>query len=133
MPKIHCPSCDELTNCSIMAEKNTFRCNDCDNTFVVEEDLTSYDLLIDTQKDRQSSYGQLLPHAISADTIMAALKKVNEEKNDGKLIWPEGFETTMFYLVTKLVRMSTDPHHHDSCLDLKSYADLWLQIIEETK
>lgn len=131
MPKIKCPHCEIERSCHIEPEINTFKCTTCGIRFIGKDEPNT--LLDDVQKDRQSNYGQLLPHVICADAMMEALREVNREKNNRVLNWPIGFETTMFYLVTKIVRMSTDPHHHDSCLDLKSYADLWLKIIEEQK
>ena len=82
------------------------------------------------QKDRQKNYGSFETHSIISEKIMDLLKEVNKEKN-GNVDFPEGFECTLYYLVTKLVRLSTDPYHLDSSKDLASYADLWHEIAEK--
>ena len=80
--------------------------------------------LDELQKTRQSNYGSFSDQIIICDEIMALLRKRNVQVN-GELNFPPGFETTLFYLVTKMVRLAATPTHDDSALDLSSYADLW--------
>lgn len=89
--------------------------------------------LKEVQAERGNNYGSFSVHSKAADDIMEILRNVNREKNNNTIStnWPEGFETAVFYMVTKLVRLATTPHHVDSALDLSSYADLWLKIIEK--
>jgi hypothetical protein len=97
----------------------------------------SQDQLKDVQKERGNVYGKFIDHSKAVDQIVDILKTVNMEKQNfpisvlPKEDWPEGFETAVFYMVSKLVRLATTPNHIDSALDLSSYADLWLKIIEE--
>lgn len=96
--------------------------------------------LKEVQADRGKDYGKFIDHSKCVDDIMKKLRQVNRSKNSGKeranyatLDWPIGFETALFYMVSKMVRLSTSPNHIDSALDLSSYADLWLKIIEGEK
>jgi len=93
----------------------------------------SKDQLKEVQKERGNVYGKFIDHSRAVDKIVDILKDVNIRKNGSKGFedWPEGFETSAFYMVSKLVRLATTPDHIDSALDLSSYADLWLKIIEE--
>lgn len=89
--------------------------------------------LKEVQNERGKNYGSFSTHSKAADDIMEVLRSVNREKNNTTIStnWPDGFETAAFYMVTKLVRLATTPDHADSALDLSSYADLWLKIIEK--
>ncbi|WP_373073851.1 hypothetical protein [Sulfurimonas sp.] len=88
--------------------------------------------LKEVQSERGNVYGGFDNHSKAVDQIMEVLRNVNKEKNDVtiKQQWPEGFETAAFYMVSKMVRLATTPEHVDSALDLSSYADLWLKIIQ---
>lgn len=139
MPRMKCPNCDLHTVCNLGKGVNEFECTNCRKSFKVTSPDTAEilpveaDILHTTQKDRQSNYGAWMDHAKTVDIMMEGLRDINKAKNNGELYWPTGFETNMFYIVTKIARMATDPHHHDSTLDLKSYADLWLKEIEGDK
>lgn len=89
--------------------------------------------LKEVQTERGNVYGSFKDHSKAVEDIINILKNINKEKNDVTIStdWPEGFETAVFYMVSKLVRLATTPNHLDSALDLSSYADLWLKIIEE--
>lgn len=89
--------------------------------------ISENDELKSTQNERESNYGKLIDHSIAVENIMFELKDLHKKKNKGKDQMPPGFETTLFYLVSKLARMSTDPLHEDSALDLSNYAKLWLE------
>lgn len=99
------------------------------------------DGLKEVQAERGNVYGSFADHSKAVDDIMKILADVNIKKNDRKLKvneapstdYPEGFETAAFYMVSKLVRLATTPTHIDSALDLSSYADLWLKIINPEK
>lgn len=97
----------------------------------------SKDQLKEVQAERGNVYGSFADHSKAVDQIMDILKTVQVEKRNIPLSafkkgdWPEGFETAAFYMVSKLVRLATTPTHVDSALDLSSYADLWLKIIEK--
>lgn len=78
------------------------------------------------QSERGNVYGDFKDHAEDVETIMNILKEHNRKKND-ILLFPEGFEVALFYMVSKMVRLSATPMHEDSALDLSSYADLWLR------
>lgn len=95
-------------------------------SLVLEEDNVGE--LERLQANRESDYGTLKDHAESVDVIMEALRDINCKKNKSDITdWPKGFETVMFYLASKMVRMSTNPEHEDSALDLSNYAKLWLE------
>lgn len=79
------------------------------------------------QEERGNNYGDFADHMVDVQKIIEILKNHNTKKNNGNLEYPEGFETAMFYMVSKLVRLSATPMHDDSALDLSSYADLWLK------
>lgn len=79
------------------------------------------------QAERGTNYGRFADHMQATENIMNELRDVNLRK-DGKG-FPPKFEVALFYMVSKLVRLSTTPTHTDSALDLSSYADLWLQEI----
>ena len=83
----------------------------------------------ETQKSRKSDYGAFNHHTSAVDSIMKGLKITHDRNNKGKE-YPEGFETALFYMVSKLVRLSTSPKHLDSAHDLSSYANLWEKEIE---
>lgn len=82
------------------------------------------------QEERGKNYGEFSDHTEIVEEIMASLKKVNVRKNGSKR-YPIGFETALFYIVSKLVRLVTTPEHEDSALDLGSYANLWLKMIRK--
>lgn len=87
--------------------------------------------LKEVQAERGNNYGKFDDHARAVDQIMSILKGVNRSKTKNiDTDWPEGFKTAAFYMTSKLVRLATTPHHVDSALDLSSYADLWLKIIQ---
>jgi len=96
--------------------------------------------LEEVQAERNKNYGSFTAHAKAVDNIMIQLRLVNREKNirdDGtpstSVDWPKGFETALFYMVSKMVRLATSAGHEDSALDLSSYADLWLKKIKKEK
>lgn len=89
------------------------------------------DQLKEVQTERGNVYGSFDDHARAVEKIMGMLENINLQKNKGNLKYPKGFQTVLFYMVSKLVRLATTPTHIDSALDLSSYADLWLKIIEE--
>lgn len=80
------------------------------------------------QETRQSNYGAFGDQMRICDEVISKLKERNIQVN-GSLKYPPGFETALFYMVTKLVRLSATPSHADSALDLSSYADLWYKEI----
>jgi hypothetical protein len=84
--------------------------------------------LNELQKTRQSNYGSFGDQAKIVDRVISLLRERNIQVN-GELNFPEGFETALFYMVTKLVRLSASPTHDDSALDLSSYANLWYKEI----
>jgi len=86
----------------------------------------------EVQEERGEVYGEFSDHTEAVDAIMAILKKVNVKKNES-LYYPTGFQTFLFYAVSKLVRLVTSPNHEDSALDLGSYAKLWLDIVRKEK
>lgn len=86
-------------------------------------------LLNELQEQRGSNYGSFSDHSKDVERIIAVLKEHNIAKN-GQLNFPEGFHTALFYMVSKLVRLSATPMHDDSALDLSSYADLWYKEIK---
>ena len=83
----------------------------------------------DVQLERGKTYGEFKDHMKATKAIMEELRTIHFLK-DGKTKFEDNFEVALFYMVTKLVRLSTTPHHHDSALDLSSYAKLWLDEIE---
>ena len=85
-----------------------------------------------TQEERGLTYGKFKDHTWAVEQIMGVLALTNAKKNDAVTPqYPHGFETSLFYMVTKLVRLSATPTHKDSALDLSSYADLWLKEIQD--
>lgn len=82
------------------------------------------DEIKDVQEQRGLNYGEFEEHAKTVDNIMSDLKAVSEKNG---VVYPDGFKTALFYMVSKLVRLSTNPMHGDSALDLSSYANLWLE------
>ncbi len=85
--------------------------------------------LEELQQTRQSNYGSFKDQAKTVEGVIKLLRERNIQVN-GELSFPDGFETTLFYLVTKLVRLSATPTHEDSALDLSSYANLWYKEIK---
>lgn len=81
------------------------------------------------QIERGKSYGRFSDHSRDVESIMNVLRNHYRAKN-GDVLMPKGFETALFYMVSKLVRLSATPDHEDSALDLSSYSDLWLKIIQ---
>lgn len=89
--------------------------------------------LEEVQAERGNVYGSFADHSKAVDDIMKILSNINYRKNPGQVKYPKGFKTALFYMVSKLVRLATTPTHIDSALDLSSYADLWLKIINPEK
>jgi len=89
-------------------------------------------MLEQLQEERGSIYGSYAKHAESVEQIIVVLKSVNFHKN-GSIIFPDGFETTLFYTVSKLVRLAATPDHLDSAIDLASYADLYAKHFLQSK
>ena len=89
--------------------------------------------LKEVQAERGNVYGSFDDHTQAVEKIMAILEDINVRKNkqQGFAKYPRGFNVALFYIVSKLVRLSTTPTHVDSALDLSSYADLWLKIIQK--
>lgn len=90
--------------------------------------MNKEDELKSLQKSRSSYYGSFLDVSKKVDEVMNSLRAHNLNIN-GHSTFPEGFETALFYMVSKLVRLCATPLHEDSALDLSSYANLWLEII----
>lgn len=86
--------------------------------------------VISTQTERSSNYGNYEDVTITISKIINILKESNIKKNK-ELSWPIGFDVTIFNLVNKLTRLANSPYHRDSALDLSSYSDLWLKIIDK--
>jgi hypothetical protein len=87
--------------------------------------------LKEVQAERGNVYGSFEDHAHAVDQIMRILSDINYKKNPGQIKYPKGFRAALFYIVSKLVRLATTPTHIDTALDLSSYADLWLKIIQK--
>ena len=85
--------------------------------------MSSNDEISRVQEERGKSYGSFVEHTKAVEKILRVLREHRKANNKDNI--PEGFETTLFYIVSKLVRMNNDPLHRDSCLDLESYARLW--------
>jgi len=90
------------------------------------------DEIKEVQNERGQVYGEFDDHTEAVDGIMTILKRVTVKKT-GTGDWPKGFQTFLFYAVSKLVRLTTSPMHEDSALDLGSYSKLWLDIIRKRK
>ena len=86
-------------------------------------------MIKEIQEERGKVYGEFHDHMAAASSIMLSLKLVHLKKN--KKGMSEDFEIALFYMITKLVRLSTTPTHEDSALDLASYAQLWLKEIQD--
>jgi len=84
--------------------------------------------LKELQASRSSNYGSFSDVSKKVEEVMNSLRYHNQNIN-GVSTYPSGFETALFYMVSKLVRLSATPLHEDSALDLSSYANLWLEII----
>lgn len=81
----------------------------------------------DVQAVRVSSYGSYKDHMKDCDALMEIFRRNNAARNGGEVNWPAGYETSLYYMASKLLRLSADPSHEDSALDLASYAELWLR------
>lgn len=81
------------------------------------------------QEQRGRDYGEFTNHIFAVDSIMKILKDQFLKHNITE--YPKGFDSALFYMVSKLVRLATSPLHKDSALDLSSYADLWLKEINK--
>jgi len=90
------------------------------------------DEIKEVQNERGQIYGEFDDHLDAVEEIMVILKRVNV-KRWGISHYPKGFQTFLFYVVSKLVRLVTSPIHEDSALDLSSYSKLWLDIIRKRK
>ena len=104
-------------------------CRSCEKTV---ETISNIDTVKSVQSERGSVYGDFGDHADAVEKIMKVLEEVHLKKNKNAS-YPQGFETSIFYMVSKLVRLATTPYHEDSALDLSSYSDLWLKEIKKCK
>ena len=121
---IKCTTCG-ATSPDFPKDQKCYVCRKSSLIFVESEETT----LDSVQSERGKNYGKFIDHAKTVDFIMDKLRMVNMSKGPTtSLDWPAGFETALFYMVSKLVRLATSPDHIDSALDLSSYADLWLRI-----
>ena len=129
---MNCPECNSQ-NIVTVQELNTFpyyECGGCGKTF--KEEVVQKNEVQETQEERGKVYGKFEDHANAVDKIMDILEDLNIKKNDSlEANYPNGFRTALFYMVSKIVRLATTPKHEDSALDLGSYADLWLKIIQK--
>lgn len=75
------------------------------------------------QKQRGSIYGSYTNNIIAREKIFNALREHNSNT-------PEGFNSFLQDVISKLVRLNNCPTHKDSIIDLKSYVDLWLKHVK---
>lgn len=83
------------------------------------------------QSERGSVYGKYIVNAKAREEILSILISVFKSKNGDDSELPDGFLSVLSDLVAKLVRLAASPKHRDSILDLQSYANLWLKIIDK--
>lgn len=80
-------------------------------------------------EERGNDYGKYAHHARAVGTIIDELKEVHKRKN---LPVPSEFSavesTTLFYVVTKLVRLAASPSHKDSIVDMINYLRLYYEF-----
>lgn len=91
------------------------------------------DEILNVQKERGEVYGTFRDHSEAVSSIIDILNQVNTQKNKKKTRFTKIFEITLFYVVSKLVRLATTPDHLDSALDLGSYAKLYYDDLKQQK